>query len=227
MKRYLEILVAPLCVLLLFIIVGLIWNGLNLPPQQELMITIKDYFNSYGIWLVFLASILEAAFVVGAYMPGSLVIFLGVILSIGNPIKAILVVLSVIVGFLIGFSIDFILGRYGWYKLLAHFGFKKAIESTKIRIQKYGYSIPWIGYHNPDLGSLVATSYGILNYNYKKFLLITVPPVMAWCAFWGFITYIFGNSIFNILGYKTLIIVLVVWVAVRIVEVRFVNKGNF
>ena len=150
----------------------------------------------------------------------------GVVFSIGNPPQAFAVVLSVIMGFIIGFTVDFYLGRYGWYKLIAYFGFKQGIENTKKRIQRYGMSIPWLAYHSPDLGSFVATSYGILGYTYKKFLILSFPPIIFWCAFWGTVTYTLGEKALSLLGWNTLIVILVVWIIARIIEVRFIKDEN-
>lgn len=224
MKKYLNLLIAPLFIIAVVFLVGLLWKLFDLPSEQELIPLIKAYFDKYGVWLVFASAIIESGFVLGVYAPGGIVIFLGVIFSAGDPMRAILVVASVIVGFLIGFTIDFFLGRYGWYKFLLRFGLKQSLEKTKKRIQKYGISIPWVGYHHPDLGSLIATSYGILQYSYRRFFLITILPVIAWCALWGIIAYTLGNEALKIMSYKTLFIILGVWIVARMVEMKLEKK---
>lgn len=184
----------------------------------------KEYFDQYGLLIVFIAALIESAFVVGSWVPGSVVIFMGVVFSSGNPVQGIMVVLSVIFGFIIGFTADFYLGKYGWYKLITHFGFAQGIENTKNRIQKYGMSIPWLGYHSPDLGSFIATSYGILGYTYKKFLSSSLLPIAFWCAFWGALTYTLGEKALSVLGWNALLVILVVWITARFIEVKFINK---
>ena len=124
------------------------------------------------------------------------------------------------------FSIDFFLGRYGWYKLFLHFGLAKGIEKTKLRIQKYGLSIPWLGYNDPNLGSLVATSYGILGFSYRKFLLVTVFPVVAWGAFWGCLAYALGMQALSLMGYKALLVVTGVWIVARIIEMKLEKRAE-
>ncbi len=224
MSKYGKLLIGPLCILGLILLIDFSWTLLNLPSEKELIPIIKTYFDSYGILIVFLAAIFESAFVLGVYAPGGLVIFLGVIFSIGNPWKAVFVVASVITGFLIGFTIDFYLGRYGWYKFLIHFGLQKTLDSTKEKIEKYGQSTAWVAYHHPDLGSLVATSYGILQFSYKKFMTISVLPVTLWCIFWGTLAYFLGEKALQIMGYKTLFIILGVWIIARIIEVKILEK---
>lgn len=224
-KKYLRLAVAPLSVLALFSLIGLAWKILNLPSESEMVSVIRSYFDTYGILLVFVSSIVESAFIVGVYAPGGLVIFLGVILSGGDPLRALMTVASVVLGFLIGFSLDFYIGRIGWYRFLLHFGFGRVLETTKVRMRKYGLSVPWLGYHNPDTGSVVATAYGILGLSYRDFLKKSVAPIVAWCAFWGLIAYFLGMSALEIMGYKALVVIVGVWIAARIIESAVGEEG--
>ncbi len=224
MKKYLKILVIPFALLVFVLLLDLMWKKLNLPPEEELIPIIRSYFDIYGIWLVFLAAVIESALVLGVYAPGGLVIFLGVIFSIGSPVRAVMVVASVILGFMIGFSFDYILGKYGWYRFFMHFGMGKTIERTKVRVEKYGFSTAWIGYHHPDFGSFIATTCGILGYSYRRFLLLTFPPVAVWCVFWGVLAYVLGDEALKLMGYKTLVVILLVWIVARIVEVRLAER---
>lgn len=217
-KKFLRLAVVPLAVLALFSLIGLAWKILDLPSEGEMVSVIRSYFDTYGILLVFVSSIIESAFIVGVYAPGGLVIFLGVILSGGDPLRALMTVASVVFGFLIGFSFDFYIGRIGWYRFLLHFGFGKVLETTKVRIGKYGLSVPWLGYHNPDTGSVVATAYGILGLSYRDFLKKSIGPIIAWCVFWGFIAYFLGMSALQIMGYKALAVIVGVWIVARIIE---------
>lgn len=226
MRKYLEILVVPTLYIAFIVGLSFMWSLFHLPPPEVFLPVMERYFDQYGVLIVFTAAIIESAFVVGSWVPGSIVIFMGVVFSAGNPTQALLVVLAVIVGFIIGFTLDYYLGKYGWYKLIAHFGFTQGIENTKKRIQKFGVSIPWLGYHSPDLGSFIATSYGILGYSYKQFLIRTIPPVIFWCGFWGATTYTLGEKFLAILGWKILAIILVIWVLARFIEVRFLNKDE-
>lgn len=218
--KYLKLLVLPFCVLFAFLIIGSLWKLLNLPPQEELIPIIRTFFDTYGIALVFLSAVLESAFVVGFYAPGGLVIFLGVIFSAGNPVHAALVVLSVIAGFIVGFTIDFFIGRFGWYKIFLHLGFRNALEQAKRKVSTYQISTPWIAYHNPDIGSFVATAYGILGFSYREFLAKSILPIAAWCIFWGIIASWLGMYALQIMGYKTLVVIVAVWSIARIIEKR-------
>jgi len=224
MQKYLKNLVVPISILLVFASLTIIWKLLNLPSQEEMIPIVKNYFDRYGIILVFVSAIIESGFVYGVYAPGGIVIFLGVIFSTGNPVQAVLIVTSVILGFLIGYSIDYILGKYGWYKLLVHFGLEKMLSDVKNKVEKYELSSTWLGYHDPNAGSLIATSYGILQHTYKRFITYTIGPVIFWAIFWGTLAYILGEKILKSLGLPGLLIVLGIWIIVRIIETKLENK---
>lgn len=216
--KYLKPLIAPLALLGFFLLMGFVWKLLHLPPEEELIPIIKSFFDRYGIMVVLIAAIVESAFIFGVYVPGGLVIFLGVIFSIGDPLRAVFVVITVIIGFLIGFTFDFYIGKFGWYKLFLHFGFGKILERTKERIQNYSISVPWFFYHHPDLGSFFATACGMLNFTYQDFLMKSILPITVWCAFWGILAYSLGMTALHMMGYKVLFIVVGVWMLARIIE---------
>ena len=223
-NKYIKALIIPFVLLCFILSVGLLWNVLGLPDKDAFILIIKKYFETYGVWLVLLAAIAESALVLGAYAPGSMVIFLGVILSVGNPPLAVAVVTATAFGFMIGFSFDYMLGRYGWYKLFMHLGFEKSLIKTKNRLEKYKYSMPWIGYSNPDLGSLVATSYGILGFTYFKFIKVSLLPNIIWCMFWGIAVYMLGDNALSVMGYKAALIFIAVLAIARVVEVKYIEK---
>lgn len=226
MKKYFRIIIVPVVIIALLFLLDFIFKLFNFPSGKELIPIIKTNFETYGVWLVFLSAILESTFVVGVYAPGSIVIFLGVLFSIGNPAQAIFVVFAAIVGFLIGFTLDFFLGKYGWYKFLLHFGFENAILKTKEKIEKYGISTAWVGYYHPNFGALLATTYGILQYSYKKFIFITLPPILVWYSFWGIISYLLGDQVLKLIGYKILLIIFGAWILARIIEIKISSYKN-
>jgi membrane protein DedA with SNARE-associated domain len=105
-------------------------------------------------------------------------------------------------------------------------GFAKSLEKTKDRIQKYGLSIPWVGYHDPNLGSLVATAYGILGFTYKRFFTLTILPVICWCSLWGILAYILGMNALKLMGYEALIVIICIWIIARFIEIKIEERRS-
>ena len=136
---------------------------------------------------------------VGWYFPGSLVIFLGVAATTGHPMLAVQTVLAVCAGMLIGYTFNYILGRYGWYKLLIKFGFKEELIKIEKRLINKGMFASFFLYVMPGFGSLLSTAFGVLKFSFTKFLLFTTLMVLFWNTIWGVLVYHFGMSLFKLL----------------------------
>ncbi|MDQ5922398.1 MAG: rane-associated protein [Patescibacteria group bacterium] len=200
MSQILKKIKLPLVLILISVFFILIWKLLGLPSEEVLFDMAKEYFLKYGIITVLIASIIEGMLVVGWYLPGGLVIFLGVILASGNPDRAISSVVATIVGLCIAYTVNYFLGKHGWYKLLVVFGLKGSLEKAEGKFEKYGYKAVILSYWQPNLGALVSTSAGILQASFRKFFFFSTLATILWSVFWGTIAYFLGQKILEYLG---------------------------
>jgi membrane-associated protein len=206
----------PLGLLVLVIVGDLIWSALGFPDTEGTILIIKNLFMDYGYPLVFAAAAIEALLLVGLYVPGSVALILAATMA-GQGVLNIWVVIGLItLGMLTGVVINYFLGKYGWYRLLARFGLKAAIERTKIKAETKGYKIIHASYFNPNIASLTATSFGILHVNFWKFFMHSVIAFMYWNLMWGISFYFMGNWIEDRLNYTSFIIVIVAAIVVRV-----------
>lgn len=190
----------PLFCVLFFLVLIVIWNLLGLPSEEELVEVAREYFFTYGLITIFIASLIESMLVVGWYLPGGLIIFLGVILSAGNPKQAALSVLCTIAGLSLGYIANYFLGYYGWYKLFTKFGLSKSLNKAKEQFQKHGYKAIYMSYWQPNLAALVSTSAGVMKASRKKFILTSTTATIIWSSFWGISAYFLGEKILSYLG---------------------------
>lgn len=137
MRNTLKILALPLIFFAVFVSLWLIWKIFQLPQEQELIEIVKYYFNLYGYWMVFISAIIEGVLLVGWYYPGSLVIFLGVIFAGKDLTQVVLVVSLVTVGLFLAQLFNYVLGKYGWYKLF----FEIWLERANRKFAKASYKI--------------------------------------------------------------------------------------
>ncbi len=209
----------PLIIIIIFLIFILFWKILDLPSDQVLIQLAKDYFIKYGFLTVLLASLIEGMLMVGFYLPGGVVIFAGVILSGGNPNQAILSVSASILGFILAYSFNYLLGKYGWYRIFIKFGLKDSLEEAKDKFEKYGYKAIYMSYWQPNLGSLISTCAGILKSNFYKFTLHSILASTLWYSFWGIVTYVFGEKILSYLVF-VFFGIMILW----IFSIIFLNK---
>ncbi len=205
----------PLSVLGIFFVIYLTWRFFGLPPEEELLRIAGEYFDRYGLWILLLSSVIEGTVLVGWYYPGSLVIFLGVILAGSEIPRVVEAVGTISVGLYAAYIINFFLGKYGWYKLLLKFGLRDALDDAKERVHKHGLTAIFISYWQPNLAALVATSAGILDFSFKKFALYSAAAVIVWNTFWGVLVYFIGERALSLIGLRFVLLVIFVWIIYR------------
>ena len=197
-------------------LVYIAWRFFGLPPQEELIEIAKTYFDKYGLAILLVSSLIEGTVLVGWYYPGSLVIFLGVILA-GKDIEAVVeAVATITVGLFFAYIVNFLLGKYGWYRLLLKFGLKEALEDAKERVTKHGLVAIFMSYWQPNLAALVATSAGILDFSFTKFLTYSLVAAVIWNTFWGVLVYFLGERALNLVGLRFVFLAIFLWIAYRI-----------
>ena len=225
-KTIFKILSIPLFLMVVFLIVMILWNIFNLPKDEKLIEITKNWFNNYGLWIIFISAILEGTFVLGQYYPGGLVIFLGVI-SAGNDMPKVIGVVAIVsVSFFIGYSFDYLIGRYGWYKLFLKFGLKKSLDHAQAKLTKHELNAVMLSYWEPNLASVTSTAAGILQIPLKRFSLHSLIGIVVWNTFWGILIATLGVKALELMGLKWILIVFFVWVAAILIKHYIFNKNG-
>jgi membrane protein DedA with SNARE-associated domain len=208
-----EVPVIGLLVLLaIYFSLGLIFH---LPADAVLIPLLKGYIKHYGYPLVLVGSFLEALLLIGWYFPGSLIIFLSVILA-PSPQAAVVSVCIVTVGLYSGYVVNFFLGTYGWYRLFNILGMQKPLQEAKIKLQKHGSKAIFMTYWNPGLASFISTAAGVLHYDKKQFLVYSFVAVCVWDVFWGVVVYSLGErSLEAFFNWPFILFITLVWIGIR------------
>ncbi len=226
LKEIFKILSIPLILMAIYMAMWAIWKILGLPSDDELVVVVKQWFAHYGLWIVFVGALIEGFLLLGQYFPGGFIIFLGVISAGKNIEQAAWVVFIVSVAFFIAYTLNYLLGKYGWYKLLIKFGLGQSLEKSKAKLIKQGMNAVFFSYWEPNLASITATAAGVLQIPLKKFSLYSAAGIIIWNVFWGFLIYSLGESALKIIGVKYVVIVFAVWVTVLVVKKYFFNKKD-
>ena len=181
------------------------------------MIT-QDWFERYGLLIIFISAFIEGVLLLGQYYPGGLVIFLGVISSGGNVERVVAVVSTVSLAFIIAYSINWMLGKHGWYKLFLKFGLGKTLETAKDKLGKHEFNAIMLSYWEPNLASVTATAAGILQIPFRRFFSHSAIGVIVWNAFWGILVASLGANALKLMGIKWVLIVFFGWVAILLLK---------
>jgi membrane-associated protein len=196
-------------------VLAIVWKLLDLPSDAELVSIVREWLEKYGLLIILFGSLIETILFVGFYFPGSVIIFLGVGLA-PDPLSALLAVLAVSAGMLCGYTVNYILGKYGWYKIFLKLGMKNGIENARMKMQKNEIRYIFYTYWNPGLAAFTSTAAGILRLPFKRFLVLMVLAILLWNAFWGVIVYSLGESALALLDFKLVLKVIAVWILFEI-----------
>jgi len=211
-KDFLKFAAAPLTLLVALLAIIVLYQIFPLPPKAEFIEFMRHYYNQYGYWLVFIAAAGEGLLFVNWYWPGSIAVVVGVVFARPDPVRAIVMVALIMLGFFLTTLINYAVGRYGWYRLFLWLGLRKPLDDVKRRVENKGLPIILWTYVHPNLGALTATSAGILQLPFKKFLAYSAVAIVGWNTIWGFIAYFSGPKLLDYMGFTMVLIGLVVWV---------------
>ena len=223
-QEFLIYAMGPIVILAILFIFAVIYRSLDLPSFDEVVQFAKDSFATHGYWVVFLGALAEGILFLNWYIPGSVVVVMGVVFARDNGLSVFWVVNCITLGFLVTAIFNYVLGKYGWYRLLLKFGLKKTLNKTKKRVEKHGLKIIFGTYFHPNIGALTATSAGILQLPFLNFLLYSILALIAWNTLWGLIVYFSGQAILGIITYQSLFLILVAWIVVLLFKFVIMKK---
>ena len=222
-KNILRALSIPISLVAVYISMVVLWHVFHLPSPEKSTQLIESYFLVYGLWIVLIASFIEGVLLIGQYFPGGLVIFLGVISARGDIVRVVEVVSVVSLSFFVAYYVNYILGKYGWYKLFAKFGLADSIHNAKEKLSRHALFAVLSNYWDPNVSSIIATAAGVLDIPLPRFLLYSACGIAVWNTFWGILVYYIGEAILN--NEDTVFFsIILVWSAVIVTRVFFWDR---
>lgn len=221
-RHYLKLLALPLTYLLIMVSLYVFWDVFNLPSAEVLGGLATRLFDQHGLPIVGVSAFVEGLFLVGNYFPGSFVIMLGIALS-DSVAQAFMIFAVGTIALMVAHVINYQLGKHGWYKLLQKFGLASSLNESKTKIEQKGRWAILSSYWLPSLGSLIDTAAGILQMNFKKFLLASLAASIFWNGLVTIITYSMGDKALEILqsdssNLSTGLGIIVIWCVVLLVK---------
>lgn len=218
-KYYLKLFSTPLYLLGIYVSLFIIWKVFDLPTSDILLSKIKIWFDIYGYPVLFLSAILEGMLVVGGYFPGTFIIVVSVLLIKSIP-ELIIVVSIGTFGLFLAHNLNYVLGKYGWHKLLIKFGAKNQIEESKEKLLKKGPVAIFSSYWLLSLGALVDTAAGIIHMPFRKFFIYSLFAGIFWNFLVGIIVYNIGTPVLAVVssgGYTELftqLSIVLIWILI-------------
>lgn len=191
---------------------------------EDLLDFAKEFYAKWGLLFVFLVSIVEGTLFINWYFPGSTIVLIGGLLARTGLIPFWSFGIVVYLGFLLAFSLDYMLGRYGFHKVLVKWGpFQSRVDAAGRALQKRAIPTFFIWYFHPQSGNFVATAAGVLRYPFSKFFALNASALLFWISFWLGLVYIFGSIVLYVIdNYFALfaLLALVSWVLIGYIKER-------
>lgn len=210
-KELLKYISVPLILMLMYLIFISLYSFFGLPSDEEIIASAGEYYEKYGYWTVFIGALGEGLLLLNWYLPGSIVVVLGVIFAKEAGLSVVGMIALVVAGFFITTLINYVLGRFGWYKLLLKIGLEKPLDNIKAKTEKVGPKIIFSTYIHPNLGALTATSAGILKFPFVRFSLYSLAALVLWNTMWGILVYFIGPFILKLLSTVMVVLILIIW----------------
>jgi membrane protein DedA with SNARE-associated domain len=174
----------PFSICLFLCVYILAYNILNFPSPHDLTSLIIEWFNKYGLRLLFLSAFLEGIFVIGMYFPGSLAIALAVYVLGKTPLDLFYIGGISFIAFLLANVCNYYLGKYGYYKFMLLIGQKDAIKSMHKTMEQKGNRIFFLTGFFPNFIAITSVCAGISNLNIYKTVLYLTLSLLFWVTIW-------------------------------------------
>jgi membrane protein DedA with SNARE-associated domain len=154
--------------------------------------SVQDLFETYGYWVVFFGTLSENTLLVGLIVPGALVVILAGIAAHDGTISIPLSIVLGIFGTIIGDTLSYFMGRYGW----SRFGHMKMLSdlSDKVREPLMRRGVWFVlFYHFAGYTRVIGpAAAGLLRMPYHRWAMADYGGAVLWiCAYFG-IGYLLG-----------------------------------
>jgi len=207
----LKLLAVPLVIIAIYLLLALLEHFFHFSSRDMFLGFLMRQFSQHGYWLVFVAALLEGVLIIGNWFPGGVVIFLGVI-SAGQDIERVVIVVSLVcVAFFISYYLNYLMGKYGWYKLFVGLKLKKSLDKARARLKEHAFNAIILTYWEPNIASVTATAAGVLFLPLKKFLPYSLFAIVMWNTAWGVTVHTLGERALRLTGKKYIIGALLIW----------------
>jgi len=163
----------------------------EIPSPECLARYLEGYFETYGLPLVAITSFLENLVVVNIYFPGSMLVLAAMALTAGNPTRAVLTYLAIVLPAIISQHVNFLLGRSSrGRRPTADREYREGPERLAgMRNWLVFFSTLW----HPQLASVTCFAFGSSGISYRAFARYLYISGLAWSIFWGLLIYHVGN----------------------------------
>jgi membrane protein DedA with SNARE-associated domain len=153
---------------------------------------LEHLFKDYGYYVVFFGILAENSMFLGFLIPGSIILILAGLSAENGSINLWLVLGAAVAGALIGDTLSYATGRFGWRKSFERGGMGKMIERVRTKMDS---NRTWIilGYHFAGYSRAVGPlASGLFKIPYRKWAPLDYAGATAWVIVYALIGVVLG-----------------------------------
>lgn len=200
----------PLLFLFTYIIFFIFAKGV-LPTAEELIGLFSALYQQFGYEIIFIAALLESLILVNIFIPGQIVMAMGVIFARSGQTDLVTVLIIASSGTILGYMIDYSLGLYGFSQVISKLGYGHFLDQTKTTLKKFGTQGMILSYIHTNIGTLSSFSAGTTKMPWVKFITLAAISTWFWSTFWGLLVYAVGDVILEIIKkYSFLLVIFII-----------------
>lgn len=178
-------------------------------PVEEWLAWLASLYNQYGYLVVFLSALAENTAILGLIMPGGTLILLGAFYAREGVLSLPLVILWGTLGTIIGYHIDFLLGRFVLAWIIKRSSATRVGKRLRLAararlaqrlVAKYGGKAILISHIAGHIRSFVAMSAGMMRMRYTTFLLYEVIAATIWTSIYALIGFVIAINADELAG---------------------------
>ena len=188
---------------------------------------VEKAYLLYGYWVIVVGIFLENTVYLGLIIPGDIIIILAGFYAQQNILSLPLVLVLSFVGTCAGDNISYLIGRYGWHKVLGIKSISR-LEKMKELLGRGVWKFVFISHFSANIRVFLPTSAGISKIPYRKWLLYDTLGALLWSLSFNFLGYFAGyqekkiESAFgrgNLIGWVFLALFLI-WIITGIFSIK-------
>jgi membrane-associated protein len=201
-------LLVPLLLIVGYIILVFFARGI-LPSSDELITIFSKLYASYGYQILFISALMEALILVNLFVPGQVAMALGIVFARSGETELGLVVFVVALGSILGYTIDFLLGYFGFSSVIKKIGYGHVVVQADKQFAKLGTKGFILGFVQSNIASILSFVAGTSGMSWRVFMTITILATFFWVGIWSLIIYALGDVVLLIIRKYMFLVILI------------------
>lgn len=200
---------------------------------HDWLLLLRELYNTYGYSIVFLSALLENTIVTGIFLPGNSLVLLGAFYARQGTLNLGGVILLATLGTIIGYHLDYLMGRFLLGSFLARWGktplarrlrLEARVRLARRLLHRHGGKTILLSHLISHLRSAVAIGAGFTHMPYRTFLAYEILAATIWNTLYGLLGYFIAveidqlGSILQSVGWIIALVLLVLYILWRLLR---------